>query len=121
MSAVGVSRVAGWFRLIAMAEAVSWIGLLIGMYFKYLGTPRTEIGVHIFGMVHGVVFLGFLVTGVLVGRAVRWSLVTWVLAGLASIVPLASVIFLRWAERGGALAAKAPAVPDAEPETSAVA
>jgi len=37
---------AGWFRLIALAEAVSWVGLLIGMYFKYLGTPRTEIGVH---------------------------------------------------------------------------
>jgi hypothetical protein len=34
---------AGWFRLIALAEAVSWVGLLIGMYFKYVGTPRTEI------------------------------------------------------------------------------
>ncbi|MDH6245148.1 DUF3817 domain-containing protein [Mycobacterium sp. OTB74] len=105
MSAVGFSRVAGWFRLVAMAEAVSWVGLLTGMYFKYLGTPRTEIGVHIFGMVHGVVFLGFLVLGVLVGRAARWSLATWVLALLASVVPLASLIFVRWAEKSGALMA----------------
>lgn len=119
MSAV-VSRVAGWFRLIALAEAFSWIGLLTGMYFKYLGTPRTEIGVHIFGMVHGVVFLAFLATGLVVGRAARWSLVTWVSAALASIVPLASVIFLRWAERSGALAVGAPAA-EAEPEASAVA
>lgn len=119
MSAV-VSRVAGWFRLIAMAEAFSWIGLLVGMYFKYLGTPRTEIGVHIFGMVHGVVFLAFLATGLVVGRAARWSLVTWVSAALASIVPLASVIFLRWADRHGALAVGAAAA-EAEPETSAVA
>jgi integral membrane protein len=44
---------AGWFRLIALAEAVSWLGLLIGMYYKYLGTPRTEIGVKVFGMAPG--------------------------------------------------------------------
>ena len=41
----------GRFRLVALAEAVSWVGLLVGMYFKYLGTPRTEIGVKVFG--HG--------------------------------------------------------------------
>ena len=112
MSAVGLSRVAGWFRLVALAEAVSWVGLLTGMYFKYLGTPRTEIGVHIFGPVHGAVFLAFLLLGLLVGRAARWSVVTWVMAALASIVPLASVVFLRWAERSGALvAADAPVAP----------
>ena len=44
---------AGWFRLIAMAEAVSWVGLLVGMYFKYVGTPRTEVGVKVFGMPTG--------------------------------------------------------------------
>lgn len=109
MSAVGLSRVAGWFRLVAMAEAVSWVGLLTGMYFKYLGSPRTEIGVHIFGMVHGAVFLAFLVLGLLVGWAARWSPLTWVSALAASIVPLASIVFLRWAERSGALvAAQAP-------------
>ena len=113
-------RVAGWFRLIAMAEAVSWVGLLIGMYFKYLGTPRTEIGVQIFGMVHGVVFLAFVATGLVVGWAARWSLVTWVSAAVSSIVPLASVIFLLWAERSGALNVAAVAA-EAEPETSAVA
>jgi integral membrane protein len=109
MSAVGVSPVAGWFRLFAMAEALSWIGLLTGMYFKYLGTPRTEIGVHIFGMIHGLVFLAFLALGVLVGRTTRWSMITWASVLLASLVPLASVVFLRWAQRSGALvAAQAP-------------
>jgi integral membrane protein len=109
MSSGGLSRVAGWFRLVAMAEAFSWIGLLTGMYFKYVGTPRTEIGVHIFGMIHGLVFLAFLALGVLVGGAARWSMTTWVSALLASLVPLASVVFLRRAERSGALvAAQAP-------------
>ena len=119
MNAV-VPRVAGWFRLIALAEALSWVGLLTGMYFKYLGTPRTEIGVQIFGMVHGIVFLAFLATGLIVGWAARWSPLTWVSAAVASIVPLASVIFLRWAERNGALAVGAAAT-EAEPEASAVA
>ena len=94
-------RVAAWFRIIALTEAVTWIGLLIGMYFKYLGTPRTEIGVKVFGMAHGLVFLAFVVAAVLVGRAFAWSASTWLLALLGSIVPLGSVIFLIWAERTG--------------------
>jgi integral membrane protein len=94
-------RTAGWFRIVAFTEAVTWVGLLTGMYFKYLGTPRTEIGVKIFGMAHGLVFIAFVVVAVLVGRAFTWSAVTWLLALLGSIVPLGSVIFLAWAERTG--------------------
>ncbi|WP_319447761.1 MULTISPECIES: DUF3817 domain-containing protein [unclassified Mycobacterium] len=94
---------AAWFRLIAFAEAVSWVGLLVGMYFKYLGTPRTEVGVKVFGMAHGLIFIAFVVTAVLVGIAAKWSARTWLLALLASIVPLASVIFLIWADRTGLL------------------
>ncbi|BBX29999.1 DUF3817 domain-containing protein [Mycolicibacterium alvei] len=91
--------IAGWFRLIALAEAVSWAGLLIGMYFKYLGTPSTEIGVKVFGPIHGGVFLAFVVAAVLVGVARKWDIGTWILALLASIVPMGSVIFVMWADR----------------------
>lgn len=94
---------AGLFRVIAFAEAVTWAGLLIGMYFKYVGTPRTEIGVKIFGMAHGVVFIAFVVAALTVGIAFAWSARVWFLALLASIVPLASVIFLIWVERSGRL------------------
>src|SRR5262249_31738721 len=100
-SAFDLRSAAGWFRFIAMAEALSWVGLLIGMYFKYLGTPRTEIGVKVFGMTHGLIFITFVVAGLLVGIAGKWSAGTWLLALLASIVPLSSVIFLIWAERTG--------------------
>lgn len=91
--------VSGWFRLIALAEAVSWVGLLVGMYFKYLGTPRTEVGVKVFGPIHGGIFLAFVVAAVLVGMAHKWGIGTWILALLASIVPLGSVIFVMWADR----------------------
>ncbi len=40
-----------------------------------------------------------MVAGLLVGLAVKWTLGTWLLALLASIVPLCSVIFLIWADR----------------------
>ena len=94
-------RAAAWFRLIAFAEAVSWVGLLIGMYFKYLGSPRTELGVKVFGMAHGLIFMAFVVTALLVGVAAKWAVSTWSLALLASVVPLGSVIFLIWADRTG--------------------
>jgi integral membrane protein len=96
-------KVAGWFRLIAFAEAVTWVGLLTGMFFKYVATPRTEIGVKIFGMAHGVVFIAFVVVAILVGIAFKWATSVWVFALLGSIVPLGSVIFLIWAERTGRL------------------
>ncbi|BBX69056.1 membrane protein [Mycolicibacterium psychrotolerans] len=99
--AFDVRNAAAWFRLIAFAEALSWIGLLTGMYFKYLGTPRTEVGVKIFGPVHGGVFIAFLVAAVLTGMALKWGAGTWLLALLGSIVPLGSVIFLLLADRTG--------------------
>jgi integral membrane protein len=109
-SAFDVRRVAGWFRLIAFAEALSWVGLLVGMYFKYLSSPQTEIGVKVFGPVHGGIFIAFLVAVALVGIAHKWGLGTWLLALLASIVPFGSVIFLIWADRKGRIGAvSAPA------------
>jgi integral membrane protein len=86
---------------VALLEAVSWVGLLVGMYFKYLGSPRTEVGVKVFGMAHGLVFVAFVVMGLLAGIAFQWATGTWLLALLASIVPLCSVIFLIWADRTG--------------------
>jgi len=100
-SAFDVRRAVGWFRLIAFAEAVSWVGLLVGMYFKYLGSPQTEVGVKVFGPVHGGIFIAFLVAASLVGIAHKWGLGTWLLALLGGIVPLGSVIFLIFADRTG--------------------
>ncbi|MGV0806977.1 DUF3817 domain-containing protein [Mycolicibacterium setense] len=126
-SSFDLRTVAGWFRLIALAEAVSWAGLLVGMYFKYLGSPRTEIGVKVFGPVHGGIFIAFVVAAILVGLARKWGAGTWILALLASIVPLGSVIFVMWADRSallgsgresGAAAARVAQPGGALPETT---
>ena len=86
------------FRIVAVAEALSWLGLLIGMYVKYV-PQTTELGVKIFGPVHGGVFVLYLVVTVLAARALRWSAGITVLALLASIPPLVTVWFERWATR----------------------
>jgi integral membrane protein len=107
--------VAGWFRLVALLEAVSWAGLLVGMYFKYLASAPTEIGVKVFGMAHGLVFIAFVVVAVLTGFASKWAIGTWLLASIASIVPLGSVIFLIWADRTGKMGVAAPAAAIIQP------
>ena len=103
MRPFNVRTTLGRLRIVALAEALSWIGLLVGMYFKYLGTPRTEVGVHVFGPIHGGIFIAFVVAAFAAGIACSWRPTTWLWALLGSIVPLGSVIFLIWAERAGQL------------------
>lgn len=91
------------FIVVAIAEALSWAGLLIGMYFKYL-TDAGELGVHIFGPIHGGVFVLYVGLTLLVARAHRWSPGTTLLGLACSIPPFASVAFEQWAVRTGRLA-----------------
>ncbi|QFU88203.1 DUF3817 domain-containing protein [Amycolatopsis sp. YIM 10] len=93
---------AGRFRLLALAEAVSWAGLLIGMFFKYV-VVGNEIGVKIFGPIHGVVFVAYVIVALLVRESLRWDGRTTVLALIASIPPFGTVLFERWATRTGRL------------------
>jgi integral membrane protein len=97
------------FRVVAVAEALSWLGLLAGMYVKYvLGT--TELGVKIFGPVHGGIFVAYVVVALVAARVLRWSPGTTLLALVASVPPLASVWFERRATGTGRLP-RAEAVP----------
>ena len=90
------------FRRVAVAEAVTWALLLTGMFLKYV-TETTELGVRVFGMVHGVVFVAYCLATVVVAVDQRWSL-RLVVAGLVCAVPpFATVPFERYAERRGAL------------------
>lgn len=88
------------FRIVAVAEALSWIGLLAGMYVKYV-PEATELGVQIFGPIHGGIFVAYLVVALAAARTLRWSAGTTLLALLASIPPLATIWFERRASRSG--------------------
>jgi integral membrane protein len=97
------------FRVVAVAEALSWLGLLIGMFVKYV-PETTELGVKVFGPIHGAVFVAYVVVALLTARVLRWSLGTTFLALLASVPPFATAWFERRATRTGQLPA-AEAVP----------
>jgi len=90
------------FRVVSVAEALSWLGLLTGMFFKYV-VDAGEQGVHVFGPIHGTVFLTYLVVTLLTWRSQRWSLPVAVVALAASIPPFCTVLFEQWAERSGRL------------------
>jgi integral membrane protein len=90
------------FRIVAVAEALSWVGLLIGMYVKYV-PETTELGVKIFGPIHGGIFVAYVVVALVTARVLRWSIGTTLLALVASILPLASLLFERQATRAGRL------------------
>jgi integral membrane protein len=98
------------FMVVAFAEACSWIGLLIGMYGKYIGDAG-EHGVEVFGRIHGIVVLAYVAVALLAARRLRWDGRTTVLALLASVPPLATLVFERWAARSGRLDARVAAHP----------
>lgn len=84
------------FRVTAVAEACSWFGLLVGMLFKYV-VADNEIGVKIFGPIHGALFVAYL--GALLWVAVheRWSFGRVLVGAAAAVPPFTSVLFERWA------------------------
>jgi integral membrane protein len=96
------SRVRLWFRVIAFAEACSWLGLLIGMYLKYV-PETTEAGVKIFGPIHGTIFLAYLLVTMTARCTFGWSPRTTLLALVSSIPPFATAVFEILADRRGLL------------------
>jgi integral membrane protein len=86
----------------AVAEAITWALLLTGMFLKYV-TETTELGVQVFGMVHGVVFIAYCLATGLLWVDQKWPLSRLALGLLAAVPPFATVPFERYAERSGLL------------------
>ncbi len=82
---------------------MSWAGLLLGMFFKYV-VVHNEIGVKIFGPIHGIIFVGFVLVTLMAKEPLKWDARTLVLGLLSSIPPFGTVIFERWASKTGRLA-----------------
>ncbi|WP_141014246.1 DUF3817 domain-containing protein [Nocardioides sambongensis] len=86
------------FRRVAVAEAITWALLLIGMFLKY-GTETTELGVRVFGIVHGAVFVAYVVVTALVAVDRRWGVGRTLVALVAAIPPFATLLLEWWAVR----------------------
>ncbi len=90
------------FAIIAIVEAITWVLLLIGIYLKRV-SDTTEVGVQVFGPLHGVAFILYLFVTATAAVRLRWSPGLTAMALLASIPPLFTLVFEVWARRRGHL------------------
>ena len=92
------------FRALAIAEACSWAGLLIGMFFKYV-VVHNEIGVQVFGPIHGALFVAYVVVAVAVARPLVGTCARSARSGCERPAAV-HVWFERWALRTGRLSGR---------------
>jgi integral membrane protein len=92
------------FRFVALFEALTWLGLLIGMAFKYLPVEGNDVGVKFFGPLHGGAFLLYLPICAWTISRLRWGFFVGAVAVLAGFPPFGTLLFEVWAARSGRLA-----------------
>ena len=88
------------FKMAAVAEAVGWTLLIIGIACKHLPVWWHLIPVGVAGVLHGVLFLMYIVAALVLAPSLCWSLPKTIVAGLFSIPPYGSLIFEKWAAEG---------------------
>lgn len=105
------------FAIAAFAEGLTWAGLLVGMLLKY-GTQTTDIGVWLFGRLHGVAFLFYVIVTLLSAVRLRWPWWASLLALLAAVPPLVTVPLEMWFRRIGLLGQGSRQVARARPNAA---
>lgn len=88
------SKVGPHFLLTRLAglEAVTWALLLFGMFLKYV-TETTELGVRVFGMFHGIVFIAYCLVALMVWVDQKWSAGRLAIALVSAVVPFMTIWF----------------------------
>ena len=90
------------FVVVAFLEATTWAGLLVGMYLKYV-TESTDVGVAVFGALHGAAFMIYVGVTVTAAWRLRWSVKVALIGLAAGVPPLATLPFEWWARRAALL------------------
>lgn len=90
------------FRVMAVAEAVSWTLLIAGLILR--AATDASIGVTVGGGIHGFVFLSYGATAILVAKNQRWGVWPTVVAVASAVIPYATIPTELWLHRSGRLA-----------------
>lgn len=90
------------FRFVAVLEAISWLALLIAMFFKWVLGHEEAVAVP--GMVHGIVFIAFVLISIVTAVQLKWAAKVTLWALVSSIPPFGTLVFEWWAQRNGHLA-----------------
>ena len=94
------------FVAAAFLEGFTWTGLLIGMWVKY-GLETSELGVKIFGPLHGAAFVFYVAVTALSALRLSWPWWASLIALVAAVPPLVTVPLEMWFRRLGLLGANA--------------
>lgn len=94
------------FRKVALAEATSFIALLVGSYLKR--EHDGEIFVTVLGPIHGVLFLAYVAIALSLRAELGWANGTTALVLLGAVVPFGGYFVDRWLARGTTGRAAAP-------------
>lgn len=84
-------------RYVALAEATSFLALLVASFLKRQG--EGELGVQILGPIHGLLFIAYVVYALKLRAAAGWSATTtfWILVG--AVVPFGGYVVDWWLVR----------------------
>ena len=85
------------FRITAIAEATSFLALLVATYVKY--GQDEPIGVEILGPVHGILFLVYVVLALNLRPRAGWSARTTLLVLVGAVLPFGGYVVDRWLAR----------------------
>jgi integral membrane protein len=81
------------FRVVAVAEAISWAALLTAMFFKWVLGHDEAVAIP--GMIHGWLFVGYIGVSLVLWREEGWSLRSGLLVLACGVIPFGTI----WAER----------------------
>lgn len=89
------------FRVLAIAEAITWTILIAAIIARAVGAPGAVVTVG--GGIHGFVFLSYAATAILVALNQRWHPGVGVLAVASAVIPYATIPTEIWLHRTGRL------------------
>lgn len=102
-NAAGIAPLGYAYLAVALAEAVTWAGLLVGMYQKHLLGLEDNL-VPLFGSLHGLVFMLYQAVAFVAARSFGWSLRTTLVTMAAGVPPFLTIPVEIWLRRTGRLA-----------------
>lgn len=89
------------YRVLAIAEAITWTLLIGAIIARALGAPGVVVTIG--GGIHGFVFLAYGATALLVAIHQRWHVGVALLAVASAVVPYATIPTEIWLHRTGRL------------------
>lgn len=88
------------FHVVAIIEAITWTGLLWGMWERYIAEAAYD-PVPLWGMLHGIAFIVFCGVVVVAAWTFRWKIWEFLVAIVAAVPPLTTIPLEIWYSKTG--------------------